>query len=32
MRNLAGQVRGHDDRAQFMAGVELILAGITTLR
>ncbi|GLV72504.1 TetR family transcriptional regulator [Streptomyces hygroscopicus] len=28
-RAVAGQLRGHDDREQFLAGVDLILAGIT---
>jgi AcrR family transcriptional regulator len=28
---VAGQLRDHDDQAQFLAGIDLILAGITTL-
>jgi AcrR family transcriptional regulator len=28
LRDVAGQMREHDDRAQFLAGVDLILAGI----
>jgi AcrR family transcriptional regulator len=31
-RAVADQVRDHDDRAEFLAGVDLILAGITTVR
>jgi len=31
IRNVAGQLRDHDDRAQFLAGVDLILAGIANL-
>ncbi|MGI5239422.1 TetR/AcrR family transcriptional regulator [Dactylosporangium sp. CA-139066] len=31
IRNVADQLREHDDRAQFLAGVDLILAGITAL-
>ena len=30
-RAVAGQVRRHDDREQFLAGVDLILTGITTV-
>jgi AcrR family transcriptional regulator len=30
IRDIAGQLRDHDDRAQFLAGVDLILAGITS--
>jgi hypothetical protein len=30
-RNVAGQLRDHDDREQFLAGIDLILAGITGL-
>jgi AcrR family transcriptional regulator len=30
-RAVAGQLRGHDDREQFLAGVDLILTGITTV-
>jgi hypothetical protein len=26
---MAAQLAGHDDRAQFLAGLDLILAGIT---
>jgi AcrR family transcriptional regulator len=29
-RNVADQLRNHDDRAEFLAGVELILAGIAS--
>ena len=29
---VAAQLPGHDDREQFLAGIDLILAGITTLR
>ncbi|WP_432837483.1 TetR/AcrR family transcriptional regulator [Dactylosporangium sp. CA-092794] len=32
IRNIAGQLRDHDDRAQFLAGLDLILAGIAGLR
>lgn len=28
-RNVAGQLREHDDRAEFLAGIDLILTGIT---
>jgi hypothetical protein len=28
----AAQLPGHDDREQFLAGIDLILAGITTAR
>jgi hypothetical protein len=28
IRTIAGQLREHDDRDQFLAGVDLILAGI----
>jgi hypothetical protein len=28
---VATQLRDHDDREQFLAGIDLILAGITTL-
>ncbi|BCJ47206.1 TetR family transcriptional regulator [Actinoplanes ianthinogenes] len=31
LRTIAAQLRDHDDRAQFLAGVDLILAGIATL-
>jgi AcrR family transcriptional regulator len=31
-RAVAGQLRVHDDRAEFLAGIDLILAGITTVR
>ena len=31
-RGIAAQMRGHDDRADFLAGVELILRGIATPR
>ena len=30
-RQMAEQLPGHDDRAQFLAGIDLILAGITTV-
>ena len=30
-RAVADQVRGHDDREQFLAGIDLVLAGVTTL-
>ena len=30
-RVVAGQVRHHDDRAEFLAGVDLVLAGITAV-
>lgn len=29
-RNVAGQLRRHDDRAEFLAGIDLIIAGITS--
>jgi AcrR family transcriptional regulator len=32
MRQVAAQLREHDDREQFLAGIELILAGIGTVR
>lgn len=28
-RNVAGQLREHDDRAEFLAGIDLVLTGIT---
>ncbi|MET7683714.1 TetR/AcrR family transcriptional regulator C-terminal domain-containing protein [Streptomyces sp. NPDC005423] len=31
-RAVAGQLRDHDDREQFLAGIDLVLAGITTRR
>ncbi|MFI7275095.1 TetR/AcrR family transcriptional regulator [Streptomyces sp. NPDC049879] len=31
-RGVAGRLRAHDDRAEFVAGVDLFLAGITALR
>jgi len=31
-RNVADQLRDHDDRAQFLAGIDLILAGIASPR
>ncbi|QMU70117.1 TetR/AcrR family transcriptional regulator [Streptacidiphilus sp. P02-A3a] len=31
-RAFADQLRGHDDREQFLAGVDLVLAGITALQ
>ncbi|MFI6463528.1 TetR/AcrR family transcriptional regulator [Streptomyces sp. NPDC050538] len=30
-RAVASQVRGHDDREQFLAGLDLVLAGVTAL-
>jgi hypothetical protein len=32
MHQMATQLPGHDDRDQFLAGIDLILAGITTAR
>jgi AcrR family transcriptional regulator len=32
VRQMAAQLPGHDDREQFLAGIDLILAGITTVR
>jgi AcrR family transcriptional regulator len=32
IREIAGRVRDHDDRAEFLAGVDLILAGITAVQ
>jgi hypothetical protein len=32
VRQVAAQLRGHNDREQFLAGIDLILAGIDTLR
>jgi Tetracyclin repressor-like, C-terminal domain len=32
MRQMATQLREHDDREQFLAGIDLILAGIATVR
>ncbi|MBY9051501.1 TetR/AcrR family transcriptional regulator C-terminal domain-containing protein, partial [Pseudomonas fluorescens] len=32
VRQMATQLRDHDDRAQFLAGVDLILAGIAAVR
>jgi AcrR family transcriptional regulator len=32
MRRMAEQVRGHEDREQFLAGIDLIVAGIGSLR
>ena len=32
VRRLAGRLRDHDDREQFLAGIDLILAGIETKR
>jgi AcrR family transcriptional regulator len=32
VRQMAAQLRGHDDREQFLAGIDLILAGIGTVR
>jgi hypothetical protein len=29
---LAAQLPGHDDREQFLAGIDVILAGIETVR
>ncbi|MFD7713176.1 TetR/AcrR family transcriptional regulator [Streptomyces sp. NPDC059786] len=31
-RDVAGQLSGHDDRAEFLGGIDLILAGIAALR
>jgi AcrR family transcriptional regulator len=31
-RNVADQLRDHDDRAEFLAGIDLILTGISALR
>ncbi|CAL9324446.1 TetR/AcrR family transcriptional regulator [Streptomyces sp. SudanB182_2057] len=31
-RDVAGQLREHDDRAEFLAGIDLILAGVTAGR
>jgi hypothetical protein len=31
-RAVADEMRGHDDREQFLAGIALLLAGITALR
>jgi len=32
VHQVAAQLREHDDREQFLAGIDLILAGITTVR
>ena len=32
VHDVATQLREHDDRAQFLAGIDLILAGIETIR
>jgi hypothetical protein len=32
MRQVATQLPEHDDREQFLAGIDLILTGITTIR
>ena len=32
LRRVSAQLPGHDDREQFLAGIDLILAGITTAR
>jgi len=32
VHQVAAQLPGHDDREQFLAGIDLILTGITTLR
>ena len=32
MHQVAAQLREHDDREQFLAGIDLILAGIATVR
>jgi AcrR family transcriptional regulator len=32
MQRMAAQLREHDDREQFLAGIDLILAGIATIR
>ncbi len=31
-KSVAGRMRSHDDRADFLAGIDLVLAGITSLR
>jgi hypothetical protein len=31
-RSIAGQLRGHDDRVDFLAGIDLILRGIDSTR
>ena len=32
LRRVAAQLPGHDDREQFLAGIDLILAGIAAVR
>ncbi|MGH3402103.1 MAG: hypothetical protein ACRDRJ_06225 [Streptosporangiaceae bacterium] len=32
VHQVAAQLPGHDDREQFLAGIDLILTGITTVR
>ena len=32
LRAIAAQLPGHDDRDQFLAGIDLIVAGIDTIR
>ena len=32
VRSLSGQLRAHDDRKDFLAGIDLILRGIDSLR
>ena len=32
VHQVAEQLRDHDDREQFLAGIDLILAGIDTIR
>jgi hypothetical protein len=32
VRQVAAQLPAHDDREQFLAGIDLILVGITTVR
>jgi hypothetical protein len=32
LHQVAAQLPGHDDREQFLAGIDIILAGITTAR
>jgi Tetracyclin repressor-like, C-terminal domain len=32
LRQVAAQLPGHDDREQFLAGIDLILAGIATVQ
>ena len=32
VRQVAAQLPGHDDREQFLAGIDLIVTGITSIR